>query len=74
MRYQGDLIEATFDSEPIGRRRAPSLLSTTYKSPDYTGHVYDMGSKWTGLQLRAVDEQLGRLDACSTSGSPASTR
>jgi hypothetical protein len=62
VRYQGDVIEAAFDSEPIGEG-ATSLLSTTYKSPDYTGHVYGMGSKWTGLQLRAVDEQLGRLKA-----------
>ncbi|MGZ8598194.1 MAG: alkaline phosphatase family protein [Actinomycetota bacterium] len=62
VQYQGDVIEAAFDSEPIGEG-ATSLLSTTYKSPDYTGHVYGMGSKWTGLQLRAVDEQLGRLKA-----------
>ena len=60
VRYQGDVIEAAFDSEPI-EEGATSLLSTTYKSPDYTGHVYGMGSKWTGLQLRAVDEELGRL-------------
>ncbi|HVF08143.1 MAG TPA: alkaline phosphatase family protein, partial [Actinomycetota bacterium] len=61
VRYQGDVIEAAFDSEPIGKTGATSLLSTTYKSPDYTGHVYGMASRWTGLQLRAVDEQLGRL-------------
>jgi hypothetical protein len=61
VRYQGDVIEAAFDSEPIGRTGTTDLLYTTYKSPDYTGHVYGMGSKWTGLQLRAVDEQLGRL-------------
>ena len=61
VRYQGDLIEAAFDSEPIGQTGTTDLLYTTYKSPDYTGHVYGMGSKWTGLQLRAVDEQLGRL-------------
>jgi hypothetical protein len=58
--YQGDVIEAAFDSEPIGEGSA-GLLYTTYKSPDYTGHVYGMGSDWTGLQLRAVDDQLGRL-------------
>jgi hypothetical protein len=62
VRYQGDVIEAAFDSEPIDSG-ATSLLSTTYKSPDYTGHIYGMGSDWTGLQLRAVDEQLGRLRA-----------
>jgi predicted AlkP superfamily pyrophosphatase or phosphodiesterase len=60
VRYQGDVIEAAFDSERIGDG-ATSLLYTTYKSPDYTGHVYGMESRWTGLQLRAVDEQLGRV-------------
>lgn len=62
VRYQGDVIEAAFDAEPIGDGPT-SLLSTTYKSPDYTGHVYGMSSPWTGLQLNAVDEQLGRLRA-----------
>lgn len=61
VRYQGDVIEAAFDSEPIGQTGTTDLLFTTYKSPDYTGHVYGMKSRWTGLQLRAVDEQLGRL-------------
>ncbi|HEX7247305.1 MAG TPA: alkaline phosphatase family protein, partial [Actinomycetota bacterium] len=61
VRYQGDVIEAAFDSEPIGETGTTDLLYTTYKSPDYTGHVYGMASKWTGLQLHAVDEQLGRL-------------
>ena len=63
VKYQGDLIEATFDSEPIGEGPDTSLLYINYKSPDYTGHIYGMGSLWTGLQLRAVDEQLGRLRA-----------
>jgi hypothetical protein len=57
--YQGDLIEATLDSEPIGEG-ATSLLYTTYKSPDYTGHVYGMASKWEELMLAAVDAEIGR--------------
>ena len=60
MQYQHDLLVATLDSEPIGAE-GPSLLYTTYKSPDYTGHVYNMYSDWEGLMLRTVDEQLGRL-------------
>jgi len=59
--YQGDLIEATFDSEPIGRAAATDLLYVNYKTPDYTGHIYNMLSKWESLMLRSVDEQLGRL-------------
>jgi hypothetical protein len=61
VKYQGDLIEATFDSEPIGKTGTSDLLYINYKSPDYTGHVYGMASDWTGLQLQTVDEQLGRL-------------
>lgn len=61
VRYQGDLIEATFDAEPIGQGGTTDLVYINYKSPDYTGHVYGMASQWTGLQLEAVDEQLGRL-------------
>ena len=58
--YQGDLIEASLTNEPIGVGQ-PSLLYTTFKSPDYTGHVYGMASKWEGLMLNAVDAELGRL-------------
>jgi hypothetical protein len=63
VRYQGDLIEATIRSEPIGRTGTTDLLYVNYKAPDYTGHVYGMASEWEGLLLEAVDEQLGRLVA-----------
>jgi hypothetical protein len=58
--YQGDLLEATLTNEPIGKGNA-SLLYTTFKSPDYTGHVYGMLSKWEGYMLNAVDQELGRI-------------
>jgi hypothetical protein len=58
--YQGDLLEAAFTNEPIGVGE-PSLLYTTFKSPDYTGHVFGMASEWEGLMLNAVDAELGRL-------------
>jgi hypothetical protein len=58
--YQGDVLEATLSNEPIGEG-APSLLYTTFKSPDYVGHVYGMASEWEGLMLNAVDAELGRL-------------
>jgi hypothetical protein len=61
--YQGDLIEATIRSEPIGRTGTTDLLYINYKAPDYTGHVYGVASEWEGLLLEAVDEQLGRLVA-----------
>jgi Type I phosphodiesterase / nucleotide pyrophosphatase len=60
--YQHDLIAATLDDEGIGVEW-PSLLYTTYKSPDYTGHIYNMYSNWEGLMLQTVDEQLGKLEA-----------
>jgi hypothetical protein len=58
--YQGDLLEATLLSEPVGGTAA-GLLYTTFKSPDYTGHVYGMDSEWTGLMIEAVDTEIGRL-------------
>jgi len=61
IRYQGDLIEAAFEAEGIGRHEATDLLYVNYKSPDYTGHVYNMVSLRTKFALQAVDEQLGRL-------------
>ncbi|MGH2540514.1 MAG: alkaline phosphatase family protein, partial [Actinomycetota bacterium] len=61
VRYQGDVIGTCIICESVGFHEATDLLYTTYKSPDYTGHVYGMGSKWTGLQLRAVDRELGHL-------------
>jgi len=61
IRYQGDLIEAAFESEQIGRHDATDLLYVNYKSPDYTGHVYNMLSLREKFALRATDAQLGRL-------------
>jgi len=61
--YQGDLIEATLDSEPVGRTGTTDLLYVNFKSPDYAGHLYGMASPWVGLVLREVDAQLGRLQA-----------
>jgi predicted AlkP superfamily pyrophosphatase or phosphodiesterase len=58
--HQGDVLEAALAEDAVGRD-APALLYTTFKSPDYTGHVYGMASKWEGLMLRAVDAELGRL-------------
>ncbi|HEX6843825.1 MAG TPA: alkaline phosphatase family protein [Actinomycetota bacterium] len=58
--YQGDLIDAALQNEPIGEG-ATSLLYVNYKAPDYAGHIYGMFSEWEGLMVRSVDEQLGRL-------------
>jgi len=63
VRYQGDLIEATLRNEPIGQSDVTDLLFINYKSPDYTGHMYNMLSEWEGLILEEVDAQLGRLVA-----------
>ncbi len=55
-----DLLELTLDSEPVAAD-ATGLLYTTYKAPDYTGHVYGMFSEQTALMLHAVDDELGRM-------------
>ena len=52
VQYQGDLIEATLRSEPIGQSGVTDLLYINYKAPDYTGHIYNMKSDWEGLVLR----------------------
>jgi Type I phosphodiesterase / nucleotide pyrophosphatase len=61
IQYQGDLIESTFDSEPLGQTGSTDLLYINFKSPDYTGHVYGMQSEWEPLVLAEVDAQLERL-------------
>jgi hypothetical protein len=63
VQYQGDLIEAAFDSEPIGRGEDPSLLFINYKAPDYAGHLYNMKDPREKTILAEVDAQLGRLTA-----------
>lgn len=61
VQHQGDLIEATLRNEPIGRTGVTDLLYINYKAPDYTGHVYNMLSRWEELVLRSVDAELDRL-------------
>jgi hypothetical protein len=61
VRYQGELIEATFDSEPIGDDDVTDLLYVNFKAPDYAGHVYNFEDPHEAEVLRAVDEEIGRL-------------
>jgi len=59
--YQGDLIESTFASEPIGEGPNTSLLYINFKAPDYAGHVYNYLSLRQKFALQAVDRQIGRV-------------
>ncbi len=61
VRYQGELIEMTFDSEPIGDDDVTDLLYVNYKAPDYAGHIYNMDDPRTAEVLGAVDAEVGRL-------------
>jgi hypothetical protein len=61
VRYQGELIEAAFDSEPIGQDEVADLLYLNFKAPDYSGHIYNMDDKRQAEVLGAVDEEIGRL-------------
>jgi hypothetical protein len=61
VRYQGELIRATFDSEPIGQEEVADLLYLNFKAPDYAGHVYNMDDPRQAEVLGAVDEEIGRL-------------
>ncbi len=59
--YQGDIIEATFDSEPIGESPNTSLLYINVKAPDYAGHVYNYLSLRQKFALLETDRQIGRV-------------
>ena len=59
--YQGELIRATFDSEPIGHDEVADLLYLNFKAPDYAGHVYNMDDPRQAEVLGAVDDEIGRL-------------
>jgi hypothetical protein len=61
VRYQGELIEATFETEPIGDDDVADLLYINFKAPDYSGHVYNMDDERQAEVLGAVDEEIGRL-------------
>ncbi len=62
IKHQGDLIESTFASEPVGRDGdATSLLYINFKAPDYAGHVYNMLSLRESFAVRAVDQEIGRV-------------
>jgi hypothetical protein len=61
VQYQGELIEATFDSEPIGADDIPDLLFLNFKAPDYSGHVYNMDDPRQAEVLGSVDREIGRL-------------
>jgi hypothetical protein len=61
VRYQGELIEATLDSEQIGDDDITDLLYVNFKAPDYSGHVYNMEDPRQAEVLGAVDDELRRL-------------
>jgi hypothetical protein len=61
VRYQGELIEATLDSEPIGDDEVSGLLYLNFKAPDYAGHVYNMDDDRQAEVLASVDVEIGLL-------------
>jgi len=61
VKFEGDVIEAAFESEDIGNHEATDLVYVNYKAPDYTGHMYNMVYELEEVVLRSVDEQLQRL-------------
>ena len=61
VRYEGELIEATFDSEPIGGDEVTDLLYINFKAPDYAGHVYNFEDPHQADVLGAVDQEIGLL-------------
>ncbi len=68
--YQSEIIAQALANEPIGRGDATSLLYVNYKSPDYTGHVYNMLAPEERTVLRQVDADLGRVRSLLESAFP----
>jgi hypothetical protein len=68
VRYQGELIGATFESEQLGQDEVPDLLYLNFKAPDYAGHVYNMDDGRQAEVLGAVDAEIGRLGDLLTEG------
>jgi Type I phosphodiesterase / nucleotide pyrophosphatase len=68
VRYQGELIGATFESEQLGQDEVPDLLYLNFKAPDYAGHVYNMDDGRQAEVLGAVDAEIGRLVDLLTEG------
>jgi hypothetical protein len=63
VQYEGDLIDATIRSEGFGTHDATDLLFINFKSPDYTGHIYNFLDDHERIVLEAVDAEIGRLVA-----------
>ena len=61
IQFQGDLIDATLRSEGLGSHEATDLLFINFKSPDYTGHIYNFTDPHERIVLEAVDAELGRF-------------
>lgn len=61
VRYQGDMIAAALEHEPIGTDDVTDLVYINYKAPDYAGHVFNVLSMRERIALAAVDRELGRL-------------
>ena len=61
IKFQGDLIDATLRSEGLGSHDATDLLFINFKSPDYTGHIYNFLDPHEEVVLEAVDAEIGRL-------------
>jgi Type I phosphodiesterase / nucleotide pyrophosphatase len=61
VQYEGDLIDATIRSEGIGTHEKTDLLFINFKSPDYTGHIYNFLDDHERIVLEAVDAEIGRL-------------
>jgi hypothetical protein len=68
--YQTEIVAQALANEPIGRGDATSLLYVNYKSPDYTGHVYNMLAPEEQKVLRQVDRDLGRVRSLLESAFP----
>jgi hypothetical protein len=61
VRFTGDALSAVLSNEDFGADDVTDLLWVELKSPDYTGHAWNVTRPETGATLAEVDRQIGRL-------------
>lgn len=61
VRLTGDALSAVVTNEDLGGDEITDLLWVEFKSPDYTGHAWNVTRPELGATLAEVDRQIGRL-------------
>jgi hypothetical protein len=61
VRFTGDALSAVVRNEDFGADDVTDLLWVEFKSPDYTGHAWNLVGPEVGATMAEVDRQIDRL-------------